>query len=344
MNLVLRVDVSTQIGTGHLMRCLAIAQAWQDAGGEAIFVMTTEAPNIKARLESESMKVVKLLVESGSIQDATETVSIAYKLDAIWIVVDGYQFRSKYQKIIKNAGLHLLFIDDYGHTDHYYADIILNQNIDAHKSLYANRQPYTQLLLGTRYALLRREFWHWREWQRALPCVASKILVTLGGSDPDNVTLRVIKALQLVKVREIEVLIVTGGSNPHYEQIQLVCQDMCFPMCLKTNVTNMPELMAWADIAIAGGGSTSWELAFMGLPSIILILADNQRTIAKSLGEQGVSINLGWHDDVSSDEIADAVSLLLELSETRVEMVSREQVLVDGLGVNRVLRIVKSLS
>lgn len=344
MKLLVRVDASTQIGTGHVMRCLALAQAWQDAGGDGIFVMATEAAALETRLKLEGMEVVHLSVQIGSAEDAKETESLARQLCSNWVVVDGYHFGAEYQEIIKDSGLRLLFIDDYGHAAHYYADIVLNQNIYAHEGLYANREFYTQLLLGMGYVLLRKEFWQWRGWQRSLPLVASKLLVTLGGADPDNVTLKVIQGLHLVEREKMEVVVVVGGSNPHYEQLESASQESRFPICLESNVTNMPELIAWADVAITAGGSTSWELAFMGLPSVILVLAENQRLIAEKLGGMGVAMNLGWHENISHGEIAKAITSLsfanaqlLVLAEKRKEMTRKGQELVNGYGAARVV-------
>ncbi|MBD2680430.1 MULTISPECIES: UDP-2,4-diacetamido-2,4,6-trideoxy-beta-L-altropyranose hydrolase [Nostoc] len=336
MKLLIRVDASTQIGTGHLMRCLALAQAWHDAGNQVIFVMATEAPDLINRLKSEGMEVIYLPIEIGSAEDAKETAKLARQFDANWVVVDGYQFGARYQEIIKEFELKLLFIDDYGHAKQYHADIVLNQNIHAHEGLYSNRQPYTELLLGTSYSLLRREFWQWQGWQRSLPLIAKKLLVTLGGADPDNVTLKVIEGLQKVEVEGLEAVVVVGGSNPHFEQLRSASQESRFPIQLKRNVTNMPELMAWADVAVTAGGSTCWELAFMGLPSLIVILADNQQSSAKKLS--GVTgKNLGWHEDILTSEIAAAASELITSTQTRLEMVKRGQELVDGKGTDRVL-------
>ncbi|NER37085.1 MAG: UDP-2,4-diacetamido-2,4,6-trideoxy-beta-L-altropyranose hydrolase [Oscillatoria sp. SIO1A7] len=336
MNLLIRTDANTQIGTGHLMRCMALSQFWQDACGSAIFVMATEAPMLEKRLKSEQIQVVRLSVKKGSPEDAKETANLAQRLNASWVVVDGYHFDAQYQQIIKDRGLNLLFIDDCGQADRYHADIVLNQNIYAHEGLYANREPYTQLLLGTRYTLLRREFWPWQGWQRESPMVARKILVTLGGADADNVTLKAIQALQRVEVEELQAEIVVGASNPHQEQLQWACQNSRFPICLKQNVANMPELMARADLAIAAGGSTTWELAFMGLPSLVLILADNQRSIAEKLGAMGAVVNLGWHEDVSLGKMAREIGQLLISSESRLEMASLGRQLVDGEGGARV--------
>ncbi|WP_199317433.1 PseG/SpsG family protein [Planktothricoides raciborskii] len=191
---------------------------------------------------------------------------------------------------------------------------------------------------------MRREFWPWQQWQRTVSPVAKKVLVTLGGSDPDNVTLKVIQALQLLAVEELEVVVVVGGSNPHYNSLEIAVQNSLIPIRLQRNVTNMPELMAWADIAISAGGSTCWELAFMGLPSIVLVLAENQRAIAAELDSQGVIINLGWHQDVTIDKIGLALQELL-WEGLKVETMSKKgQTLVDGNGARQVvLEIVNML-
>lgn len=337
MKILIRVDASTQIGTGHVMRCLALAQAWQDTQGQPIFVMATSVPALEERLTSEGMEVVHLTVEPGSLDDAEKTAALAHQFEAHWVVVDGYHFKGEYQQILKQSKLRVLFLDDYGHTEHYYADVVLNQNISAEEEWYQNREPYTQLLLGTRYALLRQEFRQWQGWQRTIPPVAKKVLVTLGGADPDNVTLKVIQALQLVEVAELEAVVIVGGSNPHYETLEIAVQDSRVPIRLERNVTNMPELMAWADVAISAGGSTCWELAFMGLPSILLILAENQRAIAPELDRQGVIINLSWHQDVAIEQIGLALQELIADRRKRETMSKKGRELVDGNGARRVV-------
>ena len=334
--LLFRVDASTRMGTGHLMRCLALAQAWQDEGKQAIFVMATEASALEARLRSENIEIEHFSVVPGSVEDATATIRLTQHIETNWVVLDGYHFDAEYQRILKDAELKLLYIDDCGYAKHYYADIILNQNICADESLYLNREPYTQLLLGTRYALLRREFLQWRGWKRETPPVARNVLVTLGGSDPDNVTLKVIQALQQVEIENLEAIVVVGGSNPHYKKLQSAIRESPFPISLKRNVTNMPELMAWADVAIAAGGSTNWELAFMGLPTMILILADNQQKIVEKLSKISAVLSLGWHKDVNCKKIEREIFHLLSKTSLRVEMTQLVRELVDGKGCLRV--------
>lgn len=342
-SLIVRADGGSQIGDGHMMRCLALTQAWQDAGGHATFAMALNAPAIKARLEAEEMSVVQMATDVGSADDSMHTINLARELGACWVVVDGYQFGSDYQRAIKNAGLSLLFIDDNGHADHYYANLVLNQNIHAEASLYAQREPYTRLLLGMRYVLLRREFLKWREWKREIPDVARKVLVTLGGGDPDNVTLKVIQALQQMQVDGLEAVVVAGASNPHHHKLEAVAENSRFAIRIDSNVTNMPELMAWADVAVSGGGSTCWELSFMRLPSIVMVLADNQQRIGERLQLHGAAINLGIGANVTASEITGTLNELLTDSAKRSEMARSGQELVDGEGAARVVRGIKSV-
>ena len=255
-------------------------------------------------------------------------------------MLDGYHFDENYQKWIKELGHNLLVIDDMAHLKHYYADIVLNQNLHANKLNY-HCEPYSKLFLGTKYVLLRREFLKWRGWKREIPKIASKVLVTLGGGDPDNVTLKVIKALEHVKASELEAVIIAGGSNPHYEKLQSAIENSKYALRLERDATNMPELMTWSDVAISAGGITAWESAFMGLPSIILILFANQRPIAEKLDKAGVAVNLKQHKNFTSVSIAHEIANLLVASRKRTKMSQRAQELIDGEGISRVLMLLK---
>ncbi|MEA5616583.1 UDP-2,4-diacetamido-2,4,6-trideoxy-beta-L-altropyranose hydrolase [Cronbergia sp. UHCC 0137] len=341
MYLLIRANASSEIGIGHLMRCLALAQTCKENQWQVIFCINKKASILASRLISESIQVYYLKSLPGSNKDAQETSNLAKDFDCQWVVVDGYQFDAEYQGIIKVSGLKLLFIDDYGHAEHYYADIVLNQNISADDGLYTNRESYTQLLLGTRYTLLRQEFWQCQGWKRINPLVASKILVTMGGADPDNVTLKVIQALELVKVDGLEVIVVVGASNSHDEQLQVTAKESKLTIRIEKNVQNMPELMAWADVAITAGGSTCWELAFMGLPSLILVLAENQRAIAQQLHKLEIFITLGNYQDVSVIDIASTTNQLLLNINIRSQMSRLSQKLIDGQGNQRVVKYLK---
>lgn len=336
--LLIRADANTHIGTGHVMRCLALAQAWQDNGGTVTFLMVPGLPSLEQRILTEGMNVIPITEQPGSNDDAKITAEIAKKIESSWVVVDGYQFGANYQKILKEHNCRILFIDDYGHADHYYADIVLNQNIFADMSFYKNYESYTRFLLGTKYALLRKEFLKWSGWHRDIPEVARKILVTLGGSDPDNVTLKVIEAVKTVGVSGIEVIVVVGGANPHFNLIRETVKDLSNFTLIK-NADNMPELMAWADVAISGGGSTCWELAFMGLPSILCPIAENQKIITQKLHKIRAAVGLPLGNLTSIKDVTLFINSFVKKKKLRSELSLTQKNLVDGTGAKNIVTI-----
>jgi len=339
--LFIRADATTDIGTGHVMRCLALAQACQDQGGEVTFISHCESEALRQRLIDERMNFVNINKPHPDPSDLKQTLkelsAMSYQPSAnCWIVIDGYHFDAVYQKTIKDTGYKILWIDDYGHAAHYYADLVLNQNISAEETLYTHREPYTRLLLGTRYALLRREFKKWQDWQREIPDTAQKVLVTMGGGDPDNVTMKVIQALKQINISGLKAKIVIGPANPNMQILEREISDHA-NLELITNVTNMPELMAWADIAVAAGGSTCWELALMGLPNILIVFANNQVAVAAGLHKHGLSINMGWHTDINMIDIAKTLNDVMINVASRKKMYSAGKSNVDGQGSARII-------
>ena len=333
--LLIRADANARMGTGHLMRCLALAQGWQARDGRATFVTACESDGLRQRLSDEGFQVVALEQPYPDPADWEITSKVLAAHPGAWVALDGYHFDPAYQDQIRKAGHRLLVIDDMAHLEHYYADVVLNQNIHAEQLNYSC-EPYTRLLLGTEYVLLRSEFLAWRGWQRKIPEVASKVLVTLGGGDPDNQTLKVIRALQQVSVDDLEAVVVVGASNPHFDELQSAIRHSPFAIRLVRNASNMPELMAWADVAVSAGGSTCWELAFMGLPNLVLVLADNQRLIAEGLDSAKVALNLGWYNEVTVVQIREALTNLMISKDARLLMAKQGQRLVDGKGEYRV--------
>lgn len=334
--LVIRADASPEIGAGHVMRCLALAEAWLDNGGEVFFVSAGSSPSLEERLKREGIGFIHINKGAGTPEDAEETVRIAQDLGAGWIAVDGYHFGAEYQKSIKDAGRSLLFIDDYGQADHYYADIVLNQNIYADMSFYPKYEPYTRFLLGTKFALIRKEFLNWSGWHRDIPEVARKILVTLGGGDPDNVTQKVIEAVKTIEVCDLEVIVVAGSFNPHIERIEESIKN--FPeFRLIKNAGNMPELMTWADVAISAGGSTSWELAFMGVPSVLIPIAENQKPVVNELQSLGIAHTIENNAGINPVKLAEILSAFLQSRKIRSGFSERMVRYIDGKGSLRIL-------
>lgn len=341
--LVIRADATVESGTGHVMRCLALAQAWQNKGGEVIFISHCSSDALRQRLSVEGFELISLDKPHPDPVDWSLTKGILDQLQGLkpnappWLVVDGYHFDASYQKGVKVAGYKLLWIDDYGHADHYYADLVLNQNISADPSIYSHRESYTRLLMGPRYFLLRREYERWQGWRRKIPEVGRKVLVTLGGADPDNVTQKAIQALRRVDIPGLEAQVVVGPANPHLELLKKETGES--GINLLTNVSDMPALMAWADLAISAGGTTCWEVAFMGVPSIALMIAENQRVNVEVLGREGIVINPGLPWELSVEGFVRQLKHLMMNSELRTLMSQRGQNLVDGYGGRRLYHI-----
>ena len=343
--LLIRADANVAMGTGHAMRCLALAQAWQDAGGSAVFAMVDHSPSVRERIAKESIEVLALSAQAGTNEDATQTIALARSRDAAWVVVDGYQFEQAFQQDLRAAGLKTLFLDDYGHAEHYYADLVLNQNVSAVASAYKRREPHTRLLLGPQYCLLRREFSRWREWKREIATVGRRVLVTMGGSDPDNFTERAVEALDSIEDDSLEAMIIAGGSNERSASLErMVAGVERKKFEFRRDVSNMAELMAWADLVISAAGTTCWEICRLGLPALLVDLADNQTPVARELQRRGCAIHLGSATEVPAANVAEQVERLRHSQEDRQLMSSRGRELVDGEGARRVVSILRGVS
>lgn len=338
--LLIRADASTAIGTGHVMRCLALAQAWQDAGGHALFAMAESTEAIRSRIQSEYCGVFCISAAIGNSDDLLQTIALSKQQNCEWIAVDGYQFRADYQRGLKAAGFKVLFLDDYGHSDHYTADVVLNQNVSATPALYSDREEQTRLVLGPRYALLRREFKVWNSWQRANPAVCRHVLVTMGGSDVGNATATAIKALDISRLSEIEATVIAGGSNPNFEKLQGMVSASRRKIKLLKDVSRVGEFMAAADVAISAAGTTCWELCLLGLPALLIDVADNQTALAEELQKRGCAIHIA-KGSATPEKIAQTLQSLIESQERRQLLSKASRELVDGKGAMRVVSVLR---
>jgi UDP-2,4-diacetamido-2,4,6-trideoxy-beta-L-altropyranose hydrolase len=340
--LLVRCDASVAIGTGHAMRCLALAQAWQDIGGRAVFAMAQSTAAVEDRLQRERMGVTRLQVEAGSADDAQMTIGLARAQKTVWVVVDGYDFGADYQAALKQCGMKVLCVDDNGDAGPYCADLLLNQNAHATESLYARKAPGVQLLLGPRFCLLRREFAAWHGWAREVPVRVKRILVTMGGSDAANFTLRVIDAIRRLEKDDLETTVVVGGSNPHVDLLESAVRDGGAAFSLVKDTANMPELLSAADLAVAGAGTTCWEMCLLGLPTLVCVLADNQEGIASTLASRGIARSLGRSGEVSVAKIQEELLRLLDAPGERQRMSERGRALVDGNGAARAVALLQN--
>lgn len=345
MQAIFRADAGGRIGSGHVMRSLALAQAWTAAGGRAVFATSGSSAVLEKHVRDAAIERVHLPTVPGSRQDAQQTALLARQRQADWIVLDGYHFGTAYQQVIHSSGTRLLVIDDTAHIGRYWAHVLLNQNIYASRGMYAQNSAVTTYLLGTRFALLRNEFFGKVRQRVASDCPARRVLVTMGGTDPDDVTSMVLDAIFTNEFKEVEVLIVIGGDNPHKEKIEKRTVGRRKPKVrVAQNTSRISDLMAWADVAVTAGGSTCWELAYMGVPAVVLVLADNQKEIAAGLASAGAMITLGDFKNASRAALSGTLKNLLENPDLRSRMRQQGSKLVDGKGCDRVVSALKAFN
>lgn len=337
--LLLRADADAIQGTGHVMRCLALVRAWQSRGGVVHFVTASPTPLLRRPIEFTGALVTDIAQPYPAARDLDGMRGMLDRLGREseappWVVVDGYHFAPAYHSAIRQLGCRLLVIDDDVHLPRYDADILLNHGVQAPRLAYSNSGD-AWLLLGTRYALLRAEFESWRGFQRAVPKVAKNLLITCGGADTANVTAKILDALAILEDRALDVQILAGPLNPHLEELRRRSAALHYP--LHVGVVDPAPAMAWADIAVAAAGTTAWELAFMQTPALLLVVAQNQDRVAKGVAEFGAGQSLGWAEQLSIGDIAQALRQLIEDPERRQRMAHRGKILVDGHGPARVL-------
>lgn len=323
-----------------------MAQAWSGRGGQVTFLSHCENDTLSRRIRAEGFGLVRVEhphPDPGDLAGVLRVVrDVKDRNDPLWLILDGYQFDTAYQASIRKTEIRLLVIDDYNHLQAYHADILLNQNIKAETLLYTS-DPTTICLFGPRYALLRNEFLEWKEEIKEKDPQPCKILVTMGGADPDNVTRKAVQALLRAGLTGIEIDIVIGPANSNDKTIEheivraANAGITAASFCRIHKNANMRELMAAADLAVTAGGSTCWELCFFGIPAIVVVVAENQRGVAMGLDRAGAAVSVGWHEDVETACLAEAVRGLVNDSEKRRAMSRIGREIVDGQGRERIL-------
>jgi UDP-2,4-diacetamido-2,4,6-trideoxy-beta-L-altropyranose hydrolase len=332
-----RTDANARIGSGHLMRCLALAQAVRAEGDEVRFLVSEDSASFDSRIAAVTgFPPFKIGCCPGDARDLNQTLKLTQHLSPGWVVLDGYQFGPEFSAALKQSKHKVLVIDDLGQAGPYTADLVLNQNTYASEAIYADRESYTDLLLGPRFALLRTEFANWRGWHPNCKYLGRNVLLTMGGADPPNATRSVLCAMRHIGLPDLHVKALLGAANAHRESIKEAAGKVDFKVEVIESITEMAELMAWADVAISAAGSTCWELTFMGLPALLISLAENQVSIGRSLDALGAACYLGDVSAVIGESIACRLKELLDSCETRARMSNAGRTLVDGQGARRV--------
>lgn len=329
--LLIRADVGPGVGTGHLMRTIALGQAWSQNGGEVTVVCGEIPRGLLRRIEAEKFSVQILQNSLCDEADSSELLDVVTSITPNWIVVDGYRFDDEYQKATKTSGSQLLVLDDYQHAQHHHADLILNQNIYADLDQYET-SSHSKILAGPSYALLRDEFSKLTPKRTAVE--ARRLLVTFGGADPDNWTLKTLQSLSDLERKRMVVDCVVGACYSNTRELDIFKKSANMNLRIHRNVDRMTTLMSRVDLAITAGGSTCYELARCGVPAVVIAIADNQIPIACAMDDQGIMVSIAGD---SGNTLGTTINQLLKDPVAREAMSKRGQSLVDGRGAQRIV-------
>jgi len=340
--LLIRADADEGRGAGHVMRSLALACAWRSQGGSVDFLSSRPLLYFRQKIQEAGVNLIQIDHHYPDQEDLHTTIRNVDKVaregqQRPWIVIDGYHFDTEYQAALRAASARVLVVDDTAHLVFYDADCILNHGLQAPQLEY-RCAPDCIRLFGPKYALLRPEFISAAKPGTATTPIAKRILVTMGGSDSDNVTEKVVEALKLLD-SPFEARVIAGFMYPHISSLRRATAAFGDRIAVETAVYDLAESMLWADIALNAAGGTCWELAALGVPMITLIAAENQKLIGAELEKAGAAVCLGWHRNVSTADIAKSIDQLVRAPFRREQMKRRGKTLVDGAGAQRVVDV-----
>lgn len=356
MKVVFRVDASVRMGTGHVMRCLTLAASLRERGVQIRFICRELSGNLIARLRQEALPVTVLPApEMGNdttfnedyvawlgvtqVEDAVQTIEALDGNEPDWLVVDHYGIDIEWEQRVRPHVGQVMVIDDLANRQHS-CNVLLDQNYSLEGvRRYAGQVPdMCKLLLGPRYALLRPEYAAYRSLLRARQGVATRLLVFFGGSDPQNLTGMALEALSSSALKHISVDVVVGVNNPYRKSIE--DQVLCRPLTtLHGARPHLADLMVQADLAIGAGGATTWERMCLGLPTVVVSNAENQRPTSEALAEIGLICYAGHFPDVTVDHLTQLLRSLIECPDKLVELAKQNRLQVDGVGALRLVEV-----
>jgi len=356
VRIIFRTDASQQIGSGHVMRCLALAESLHESGAMIEFVTRDHLGNLNDYIQSKVYKIHvlqdqhscethKISTENEYEQwhgvnqekDAEETIDVLTSGQIHWLIVDHYALDYKWEEIVKPYVNKIMVIDDLANRKHD-CDLLLDQNYYAQDRYDKLISPASTKLLGPKYALLRKEFSEYKQSNERKNKTIDRVFVFFGGSDPDNLTATALRALSQSKLNYLSVDVVIGAANSHRAEVKALVAEK-LNATLHIQVENIAELMSKADIALGAGGTTTWERMVVGLPSIVITIADNQISFTKELDKDEYLKWLGSAENVNQSKIYDAILFAVQNTNQLKAQAIKGQALVTGMGAQILARL-----
>lgn len=361
-NVAFRVDASVDIGTGHVMRCLTLADMLTEHGYKCRFICRRNAGDMVDTIAKRGFRVETLgsnvnefygsKVEGyaswlGVDQktDAFETISKLGDEKFEWIIVDHYAIDYIWERDLRKISKNLMVIDDLANRKHD-CTLLLDQNLGRLKCDYNWLiEKNTELLIGPEFALLRPEFALVRDesLKRRVFNKINRILITFGGTDSLNLSVKILDALDEVSTRSVlEIDVLLGSNAPWASAVINFSKKMKKKCNVIIDAKNVSELMMRADLCIGSAGSTSWERCALGLPAVLVCVADNQRMVISEICKRNAAIEISLEELLLNGKnvIEDALN---SVSVNLKQMVDNAASVTNGLGslkvVSRMLKI-----
>lgn len=334
-----RADASLDIGTGHVMRCLTLANALRKEGVRCVFISREHPGNLLSLIRDQGFEAFSLPLESSvqpeSVEkkpshaawlgtnwakDAQQTIAVLGSESIEWLVVDHYALDARWESALKGKSKKLLVIDDLADRKHD-CDLLLDQNLGRTSEHYAHLVPVRcKVLIGPKFALLRPEFSESRPYSlnRRKAAVLKHLLISMGGVDKGNATSLLLDSLLDCELpKDCRITVVMGPHAPWLAEVQERAERMPWSTEVRVGVSNMASLMAESDLAIGAAGTTAWERCCIGLPTLTMVLADNQRDGATALEATGSILTIGANVKHELKEIFSDSALTTKLCQLR---------------------------
>lgn len=333
MKLLIRADASAQLGVGHVARCLTLAHALRDLGAEVCFACRLLDGHRCAAIEADGFPVFTLPAQAPlTAESDIAALQAALPPQALfdWVIVDHYALDARWEQAARVVARKVAVIDDLADRPHA-ADLLLDQNFTASEALYAAwLTADCRCLLGPRFALVRPAF---HQPANVLAEHGRRVLVSFGGYDVAGMVPKTLQALALLE--GVQVTCIAGLGHPQREAIAALCVGRA-GWEVHDYIDDLPARMASADLFVGAGGGTTWERAALGLPSLCVSVADNQRANAQAMAQAGMHLYLGEAEQVEVPALSQAIALLLGNRALRHSFAERSRALVDGRGAQRV--------
>ncbi|TYS23523.1 UDP-2,4-diacetamido-2,4,6-trideoxy-beta-L-altropyranose hydrolase [Bacillus subtilis] len=349
MNILFRTDASIEVGTGHVMRCLTLANALRKKGANITFICRNLQGHLAEVIRAQQFDLIMLSEPKKNVfipkatphsdwlgvpwhVDSAETISAIKDMnkEISLLIIDHYAIDINWEMKVKKHVKKMMVIDDLADRIHD-CDILLDQNLYPHyEDRYINLVPKScKQFLGPEYVLLRDEFYSFHPSNKNCDGSVRKILVFFGGTDPTNETKKAINAFKQLSSHDIELDIVIGNTNTHKNEIESICKKHAF-CSFHCQVNHIAELMYNADLAIGAGGTAAWERCFLGLPAIVITVAENQELIAQTLDQLGAIQYLGPKESVKESDIASAINEMTNNPSSLIQMSKKARMLLEG--------------